>query len=47
MNTRIGVRVPEDLRKKMNAAVEADQYKDLSQLIRVAVEKLLEVTVEA
>jgi Arc/MetJ-type ribon-helix-helix transcriptional regulator len=43
-NTRIGVRVSPQLRGKMEQAVHSGRFKDFSELIRVAIEKLLEVT---
>lgn len=45
MNKRIGVRVSSELRGKMEQAVKNGRFKDFSELIRVAIEKLLEVTV--
>lgn len=41
MNTRIGVRIPQKLRKQMEKAIRAGKFQNLSDLIREAVEKLL------
>jgi Arc/MetJ-type ribon-helix-helix transcriptional regulator len=43
-NTRIGVRVSPELRKRMEQAVQSGSFRDFSDLIRVAIEKSLEVT---
>jgi len=44
MNTRIGVRISPELREKMEQAIQKRNFKDLSDLIRAAVEKLLEAS---
>lgn len=42
MNTRLGVRVSQELREKMQQLIEKGEYKDFSDLIRDAIERLLE-----
>jgi Arc/MetJ-type ribon-helix-helix transcriptional regulator len=42
LNTRLGVRVSQELREKMQQLIEDEEYKDFSELIRNAVERLLE-----
>ena len=42
MNTRIGVRISRELRERMQQTIKEGKYKDFSDLIRDAVERLLE-----
>lgn len=44
MNTRIGVRIPSDLRKQMEAAIHSGKFDNLSELIREGVTRLLEAS---
>jgi Arc/MetJ-type ribon-helix-helix transcriptional regulator len=42
MNTRLGIRISRKLRKELDDAVKSGQFKNISDLLRQALEKFLE-----
>jgi Arc/MetJ-type ribon-helix-helix transcriptional regulator len=46
MNTRIGIRITKKMREEIDAEVKAGHYKNISELVCIAVHQLLKIATE-
>jgi Arc/MetJ-type ribon-helix-helix transcriptional regulator len=40
-NTRIGIRIPAELRERLDQNIKAGKFKDISEIVRKALEEFL------